>query len=255
MVEEDGADAVVAGPLAEAVGASVVFANGTAALDDVSVTLAARELVAVVGPSGCGKSTLVRLLAGLVAPTRGTVRTPADGIGIVFQHPTLLAWRTVVANVALPLELAGTAAGEATARSLAMLARVGLGDAARVYPAELSGGMRMRAALARALVTSPPILLLDEPFASVDELTRERLGEELVGLRALEELSALIVTHSVTEAVFLADRVLVMSTRPGRIVGEVVVPFGRTRAAELRAEPAFARVAGEVSRALRRAAA
>ena len=240
--------------VAEAVGASVVFANGTKALDDVSMALGAREIVSVVGPSGCGKSTLVRLLAGLLEPAPGRVQAPRDGIGIVFQQPTLLPWRTVTANVALPLELAGTRPGESTASALATLARVGLADFARVYPSELSGGMRMRAALARALVTGPRVLLLDEPFASLDELARERLAEELLALRSLETFAALLVTHSVAEAVFLGDRVLVMSARPGRIVAEVAVPFGRTRTAELRSEPAFARVTGEVSRCLRRAA-
>lgn len=232
-----------------------MFPSGTEALRDVTVALRPRELVAVVGPSGCGKSTLVRLLAGLVAPTSGTVRTPDDGIGIVFQQPTLLPWRTVVANVALPLELAGTASGEATARALATIARVGLGSFARAYPAELSGGMRMRAALARALVTAPSVLLLDEPFSSLDELTRETLAEELVALRGVQELSAVLVTHSVAEAVFLADRVVVLRAHPGRVVGEVAVPFSRARSTELRTDPAFARVTAEVSRILRSAAA
>jgi NitT/TauT family transport system ATP-binding protein len=241
--------------LAHATHASVVFANGTEALRDLSVALAPRELVAIVGPSGCGKSTLLRLLAGLLRPTRGEVAPPRDAVGIVFQQPRLLAWRTVVANVALPLELAGTAPGERTARALATLARVGLGDAARVYPVELSGGMRMRAALARALVTNPSVLLLDEPFASLDELTREQLAEELAALRGMQEITGCLVTHSVVEAVFLADRVLVMSPRPGRIVAEIAVPFGKGRSAELRADPAFARVTGAVSRELRRAAA
>lgn len=242
-------------PLAQALGVSVVFPNGTTALEDVSVALAPHEIVAVVGPSGCGKSTLVRVLAGLLAPSAGTVDVPRAQVGVVFQQPTLLPWRTVLANVALPLELAGGRRGEVTARALATLARVGLADFARGYPAELSGGMRMRAALARALVTTPQVLLLDEPFASLDELGRERLGEELLGLRALESFAAVLVTHSVAEAVFLGDRVLVMGPRPGRIVAEVPVPFGRTRSTELRADPAFGRVAAEVSRRLRSAGA
>jgi NitT/TauT family transport system ATP-binding protein len=254
-VEEDRTHAVVGAAVAEAAGASVVFANGTEALREVSIAIAPDELVAVVGPSGCGKSTLVRLLAGLIPPTRGTVRVPTGDLGIVFQQPTLLPWRTVVANVMLPLELAGSAGGGATARALATLARVGLGDVARAYPAELSGGMRMRVALARALVTRPRVLLLDEPFASLDELTRERLGEELVGLRTLEPFAALLVTHSVAEAVFLADRVLVMSPRPGRIVAEIAVPFGPARRIELPAEPAFARLVRDVSQRLRGAGA
>jgi NitT/TauT family transport system ATP-binding protein len=254
-VEEDRTHAVVGDAVAEAIGASVVFPTGTEALHEVSIALAPGELVAVVGPSGCGKSTLVRLLAGLIPPTRGSVRVPAGDLGIVFQQPTLLPWRTVVANVTLPLELVDAGGGEATARALATLARVGLGDAARAYPAELSGGMRMRAALARALVTQPRVLLLDEPFASLDELTRERLAEELGGLRTVEGFAALLVTHDVAEAVFLADRVLVLSPRPGRIVAEVAVPFGQKRSLELRAEPAFARLARDVSHRLREAGA
>jgi NitT/TauT family transport system ATP-binding protein len=253
-VEEDGTDAVVVAALASANGASVVFPNGTEALRDVTIALAPREMVAIVGPSGCGKSTLLRLLAGLIRPTRGEVAAPRDGVGIVFQQPTLLAWRTVVANVALPLELAGAPAGERTARALATLARVGLGDVARSYPVELSGGMRMRTSLARAVVTDPGVLFLDEPFASLDELTREQLAEELVAFRGMQEITGCLVTHSVAEAVFLADRVLVMSPRPGRIVAEIPVPFGRSRPAELRAEPQFAKLAGEVSRTLRRTA-
>ncbi|HXJ33154.1 MAG TPA: ABC transporter ATP-binding protein [Candidatus Eisenbacteria bacterium] len=241
--------------LAEATDVGVRFPNGTDALDGVSLRLGSGELVAVVGPSGCGKSTLLRVLAGLLAPTRGGVRTARGGVGIVFQQPTLLGWRTVVANVTLPLELAGVRPGEATARALAHLARVGLGDVARVFPIELSGGMRMRAALARALVTEPRLLLLDEPFASVDELTRERLGEDVVALRASQQFAALLVTHSVSEAVFLADRVLVMSARPGRIVGEIAVPFGRTRDAALRTSPEFAKIVGEIAARLRRAPA
>jgi NitT/TauT family transport system ATP-binding protein len=251
MVEENRTDAVVAA----ATGATVVYPSGTVALDDVSMTLKPRELVAVVGPSGCGKSTLLRLLAGLTTPTRGAITTPADAVGIVFQQPTLLPWRTVLMNVALPLELAGSPAGQATARSLATLARVGLADFARAYPSELSGGMRMRAALARALVTSPQVLLLDEPFSSLDELTREQLAEEMTTLRSLEGFAAVLVTHSVAEAVYLADRVLVMRARPGRIVAEIAVPFGRGRPAELRADPAFAKLTGQVSRTLRSAAA
>jgi NitT/TauT family transport system ATP-binding protein len=248
VVEEDGTDAV-----AEAAGAGVRFANGIVALDDVSLRLAPGEAVAVVGPSGCGKSTLVRLLAGLLDASRGRVRTASDAAGIVFQQPTLLPWRTVVANVALPRELAGVSPGAATAEALAALARVGLGDFTRVYPIELSVGMRMRAALARALVTNPRLLLLDEPFASVDELSRERLGEDLAVLCATAAFTLLLVTHSVSEAVFLADRVLVMRARPGTIVAEVQVPFGRRRDASLRATPEFTRVTTQVTALLRKA--
>jgi NitT/TauT family transport system ATP-binding protein len=254
-VEEDGTDARRVTALATATGIGVVFPNGVEALRDVSLALADGELLAIVGPSGCGKSTLVRVLAGLHAPSAGRVAVAAGATGIVFQQPTLLPWRTVVANVALPLELARAARGEATAKALAALAWVGLGDVARAFPFQLSGGMRMRAALARALVTTPRLLLLDEPFASLDEITRERLGEELLALRARHAFGACLVTHSVFEAVFLADRVLVMGARPGRVVADVRVPFGAARRPELRATPEFALVAGEVSARLRGAAA
>ena len=209
-------------------------------------------LPASSSPSGRrdAEVALLRVLAGLTRPTTGTVRTAEGAIGIVFQQATLLPWRTVLANVALPLELAGTPMGDATARALATIARVGLGSFARVYPNELSRGKRMRAALARALVTSPE-LLPGEPFSSIDELTRERLGEDLMALRASEELTALLVTHSTAEAVFLADRVLMMSPRPGEIAAEVPIPFGRTRTADLRATQEFARLAGHVSNLLR----
>lgn len=231
-----------------------MYPNGTEALRDVSLAVGPEEVVAVVGPSGSGKSTLLRLLAGLVAPTRGRVRTADGDVGIVFQQPTLLPWRTVVANVALPLELAGAGRGEATARALATLARVGLGDVARAYPVELSGGMRMRAALARALVVRPGLLFLDEPFASLDPVTRAELVEELATLRAFDGFAALLVSHDVGEAVFLADRVVVFRRHPGRLVGQVRVPFGKTRASELQATPPFAHAVREVMRLLREAA-
>jgi NitT/TauT family transport system ATP-binding protein len=237
--------------LAEAREVGVVFPNGVEAIRHVSIALAAGELVAVVGPSGCGKSTLLRVLAGLTKPTTGIVRRGDGALGIVFQQPTLLPWRTVLANVMLPLDLDGVAAGDATARALGSIARVGLGQFARVFPNELSGGMRMRAALARALVTSPELLLLDEPFSSTDELTRERLGEDLAALRGSGELTALLVTHSTAEAVFLADRVLVMSPRPGAIAAEIPIPFGRVRTADLRAKPEFAQTVAHVANVLR----
>jgi NitT/TauT family transport system ATP-binding protein len=246
-------------------GLDVVFPNGVAALRAVDCALAPGELVALVGPSGCGKSTLLRALAGLYAPSAGTVRVadrpPEEArrdvapIGVVFQQPRLLAWRTVARNVGLPLELSGLARSERAVRAAALLATVGLADFAGAYPHQLSGGMRMRVAVARALVHRPALLLMDEPFAALDELTRETLQEELLVLRARHRFTTLFVTHNVFEAVFLADRVLVMSARPGRIAAEVAVPFGPVRPAELRADPAFARLAGEVARHLRAGAA
>ena len=252
-------------PLAEVRGVGVRFPNDVEALCDVGCTLGRGELVALVGPSGCGKSTLLRVLAGLAAPTTGTVRVagqpPADArrdaapIGIVFQQPTLLAWRTVTRNTALPLELAGVARTTREADARALLETVGLADFADSYPHQLSGGMRMRVAVARALVHQPALLLMDEPFAALDELTRETLQEELLALRARHGFTTLFVTHNVFEAVFLADRVLVMTPRPGRITAEVAVPFGPTRHADLRADPAFAQLVGQVARRLRGASA
>jgi NitT/TauT family transport system ATP-binding protein len=239
----------------------LTFADGTAALRGVRLAVSSGEMVAVVGPSGCGKSTLLRVLAGLIEPSAGTVRLdggpPAvarrttSPIGIVFQQPRLLAWRTVARNVELPLELGGIAADERARRSADVLATLGLAEFTGAYPFALSGGMRMRAAVARALVTEPTLLLMDEPFAALDELTRERLQEELHALHVRRRFTAVLVTHAVAEAVFLADRVLVMSPRPGRISAEIAVPFGDTRAAALRADPEFARLTGEVSARLR----
>jgi len=252
-------------PLAAVRGVGVRFPNDVEALRGVDCTLRRGELVALVGPSGCGKSTLLRVLAGLAPPTTGTVeiasRPPAEArrdtapIGVVFQQPTLLAWRTVVRNTALPLELAGVSGATRDADARALLATVGLADFADAYPHQLSGGMRMRVAVARALVHRPALLLMDEPFAALDEITRETLQEELLALRARHGFTTLFVTHNVFEAVFLADRVLVMTPRPGRIAAEVAVPFGRERDAELRADPAFAQLAGQVARRLRGASA
>ena len=242
--------------------AALVHPNGVEALASVTLALAAGEVGAVVGPSGCGKSTLLRLLAGLATPTRGEVLVdgapPAvarPNVGVVFQQPTLLPWRTAVDNVALPLELAGVDAGTRRERAVATLAAVGLADGfAAARPRALSGGMRMRVALARALVTAPGLLLLDEPFGALDALTRETLQEELAALRVRRGFTAVLVTHDVAEAVFLADRVWVSSPRPGRIVAEVPTPFGRSRTAALRGDPAFARAVHDVRAALEAAA-
>jgi NitT/TauT family transport system ATP-binding protein len=254
-----------AAPLAEARGVGVRFATGVEALRDVSLGVAPGELVALVGPSGCGKSTLLRLLAGLATPTAGQVtlagRAPADArrdavrLGLVFQQATLLGWRSVIDNVGLPLELRGVPAAERARRVMPLLGLVGLGDVAASRPRQLSGGMRMRVALARALALEPALLLLDEPFAALDELLRMRLQEELLALRGRAGFAALLVTHSVFEAVFVADRVLVMHDRPGRIAAEVHVPFGLVRPASLRGTPDFARLAGEVSARLAEARA
>jgi NitT/TauT family transport system ATP-binding protein len=230
---------------------SKTFPDGTRAIDSVSLTVHSGELVAIVGPSGCGKSTLLRLASRLTAPTAGQISAAEGHLGYVFQDATLLPWRTVQRNVELLAELAGVARAERARRAADAIALTGLRGFEQHLPRALSGGMRMRVSLARALTMRPPIFLFDEPFGSLDEITRERLNGELLGLFERERFAGLFVTHSVTEATFLASRVLVMSSRPGRIVAEIDVPFHYPRPAELRFDAEFAAVAGEVSARLR----
>jgi NitT/TauT family transport system ATP-binding protein len=237
-----------------------VFEGGVVAVDGVDLEVRSGELVAIVGPSGCGKSTLLRLVAGLDAPQGGSVTVAARGadagrqgrISFVFQDAHLLPWRTVQRNVELPLELAGVGRSERTAAASRRIAQVGLADAALRYPAQLSGGMRMRASLARALVTDPELLLLDEPFAAVDEITRQYLDEQLLALWAERRITVLFVTHSIAEAAFLAERVVVLSPRPARVVAEVAGLGPGPRTAALRADPAFHRLVGTLHEALAR---
>jgi NitT/TauT family transport system ATP-binding protein len=225
------------------------------ALAGIDLAVSAGDFVALLGPSGCGKSTLLRLVAGLDRPERGVVRGDSAHIGMVFQDAHLLPWRDVRANVELPLELLRRPSAERRARAQAAIAQVGLGDAARRYPAELSGGMRMRASLARALVTEPRLLLLDEPFAALDELTRMALDDELRRLWREAGLTVLFVTHSIAEAAYLAERVVVLSRRPARMVLDHRLALPAERTAALRAEPVFARETGVLQEALRRGAA
>ena len=225
------------------------------ALAGIDLAVDAGEFVALLGPSGCGKSTLLRLVAGLDHPERGAVRADTAHVGMVFQDAHLLPWRDVRANVELPLELLGRTAGERRVRAAAAIAQVGLGDAAGRYPAELSGGMRMRASLARALVTEPRLLLLDEPFAALDELTRMALDDELRRLWREAGLTVLFVTHSIAEAAYLAERVVVLSRRPAQMVLDHRVALPAERTAALRAEPAFGHETGVLQEALRRGAA
>ncbi len=227
------------------------FDDGTLALLPVSFSVLPGEFVAIVGPSGCGKSTLLRLAAGLTAPSTGTLAVGARNVGYVFQDPTLLPWRSVRRNVELLGELHGVPKPARRAAAEAAITTVGLAGFEDKYPRALSGGMRMRASLARALTMSPDVFLFDEPFGAVDEITRERLNDELLGLFQARRFAALFVTHSVTEAAFLATRVLVMSERPGRILTDLAVPFGYPRSPELRYDPAFAQVTGTISAALR----
>jgi NitT/TauT family transport system ATP-binding protein len=228
------------------------YPDRTHAIQDVSMRLAAREFISVVGASGCGKSTLLRIASGLMQPTGGTALNHATGqTGYVFQDPTLLPWRSVVRNVELLTELHRLPRAERRRRADAAIERVGLSEFARHKPAALSGGMRMRASLARTLALSPRLLLLDEPFGALDELTRERLGEQLAELFAADRFAALLVTHSVVEAVYLSSRVLVMSPRPGTIVAEVPVPFDYPRPPEIRFSTEFTAVAARISKSLR----
>ena len=267
------------------------FASGQLGVRDVSLSVRRGELIALVGPSGCGKSTLLRMIAGLMAPTAGTLmasggRQPPDAnclaqrgradsnasdsnasgglrpplaisprIAFVFQDSNLLPWRTVFDNIRLPLELRGAPWSEQVTAVESSLKLIGLKpDDAAKRPRMLSGGMRMRVSLARALVTHPELLLLDEPFAALDDLLRQQLNEELLRIWTEQHWTGVFVTHNVSEAVFLSQRVLVMSQSPGTIVADIAVPFGHPRDPELRSMPEFARLTGEVSRRLREAA-
>jgi NitT/TauT family transport system ATP-binding protein len=223
-------------------------------LERVDLDVADGEFVTLVGPSGCGKSTVLRLMAGLLQPTAGWVELPGDPrIALVFQEPNLLPWRTVRENIGLPLELLGVDSGETERRVSESLELIGFGTPdVQKRPRELSGGMRMRVSLARALVTEPDVLLLDEPFAALDDLLREQLNEELLAIHRERGTTALFVTHNVSEAVFLSDRVVVMPAVAGGTFSEVAVDFPRPRTASLRAEAEFAGLAGEVSARLRR---
>lgn len=236
------------------------FGSGLQALDGVNLDLGRGDFVSLVGASGCGKSTLLRILSGLLPAGTGEVavggRDPLDArqsrhaCGFVFQSPNLLPWRTVLGNVSLPLELGGVPASQRKERSLDWIARVGLSDFAHSWPAQLSGGMKMRVSIARALANRPSLLLMDEPFAALDDITRAMLQEDILRLRESERFTTLFVTHNVSEAVFLSDRVAVMTPRPGRITREVKTDFGARRDGDLRGDPVFAAKVREIGRLL-----
>jgi NitT/TauT family transport system ATP-binding protein len=217
------------------------FDSGPEVLADLTLAAAPGDFIALIGPSGCGKTTCLRLLAGLTPPTTGVITmdgvAPAvarDRLAFIFQEPTLLPWLTSRRNVELPLRLRGVPSVERASTALELLRRVDLEPAAALYPRQLSGGMKMRVSLARALTRSPGLLLLDEPFAALDEMTRNRLNEDLLRLRETAPFTAFFVTHSVSEAVFLANRLVVLAANPGRIAAELPVPFAYPRTAKLR---------------------
>lgn len=251
-------------PLIAARHVTMDYGPARVVLEGIHCDVQRGEFVALLGPSGCGKSTLLRLVAGLIPVTSGSLtvggQDPAEArrsqkLAFVFQDPNLLPWRTVAANIALPLELSGQTRQEQSQAVDDILPLIGLmPDDARKRPRNLSGGMRMRVSLARALVTHPDLLLLDEPFAALDDVLRQQLNEELVRIWLARSWTGLFVTHNVAEAVFLAQRVIVMSSRPGRIAADVRIPFPYPRESELRADPGFARLCGDLSQQLREAA-
>jgi NitT/TauT family transport system ATP-binding protein len=232
------------------------FASGLQALSDVSLQVGEGEFVSLLGPSGCGKSTVLRLAAGLESASAGRVDSPALAsagparTSFVFQEPTLMPWASVYDNVWLPLRLAGARRGAADAAVRGALALVGLADFALAYPGELSGGMKMRTSIARALVTQPRVLLMDEPFAALDEITRQKLNDDLLAGWASRQFAVLFVTHSVFEAVYLSQRVLVMSSRPGCVIADVAIDEAYPRHPGFRLSGRYAGFCRELSQAL-----
>ena len=229
--------------------------NGVHALDRINLTVKEGQFAAIIGASGCGKSTLLKIMAGLIPPSAGqvsldgtAVRGPRDDIGMMFQQATLLPWRTSIENVLLPIEIRDGAKAARTREDLAveLLALVGLSGFEKAYPGELSGGMAQRVAICRMLITEPSVLLLDEPFGALDELTRERMNEELKRICAERNATAFMVTHSIAEAVFMADVLFVMSTRPGRIAEVVTIDLPRDRAFSVTTEPHFGEIVQHV---------
>ena len=235
-----------------------VYDNGVAALGPLDLDVRRGEFVSLLGPSGCGKSTALRLIAGLTTPSSGVVGVSqaanetraGHAVGFVFQEPTLMPWASVQDNVRLPLKLAGMPATEADRRISEALAQVGLSEFAAAYPRELSGGMKMRVSLARALVTRPDILLMDEPFAALDEITRFRLNNDLLELWRKLNMTVIFVTHSVFESVYLSQRVVVMSSRPGRVSAEFRIDTPEPRVEDFRMSASYAAYCREVSQAL-----
>ena len=250
-------------PLLRVSSIAKTFTTGTTALADINLTIYPGEFISLLGPSGCGKSTLLKLIAGLAAPSSGlidwpqsaydAVGNPEPALGFVFQEPTLLPWRTVAENVYLPLLLAGVPKKAARERVDEALNQVGLHGFSASYPRQLSGGMKMRVSIARALVTAPKILLMDEPFAALDEITRSKLNDELLGLFGGRGLTVVFVTHSVYESVFLSSRIVVLSSRPGRITAELAIETPYPRSEDFRTSAQYNQQCRMVSAALRHA--
>lgn len=235
------------------------FANGTVAIRDMSLTIREGEFVSFLGPSGCGKSTALKMISGLLSVSGGQLAVnghpPGQGsdsadIGFVFQDATLMPWATVFDNVYLPLKLNGLGKAEARSRVDEALAMVGLAKFAKAYPRELSGGMKMRVSIARAMVTRPKLLLMDEPFAALDEMTRAKLNDEVLSLWRSHGLTVIFVTHSVFESVYLSSRVVVMAARPGRVVHDIALPDSQARTAAYRMTPEYTESCRMVSNAL-----
>ncbi|WP_294181379.1 ABC transporter ATP-binding protein [uncultured Schumannella sp.] len=238
-------------PLLDFENVEMTFPNGTVALHSVDLKVRRGEFVTVVGPSGCGKSTLLRIASGLERASDGTATLDTDRIGYVFQDATLLPWRNVMANVELLAELQWDTMAVRRKKAQEAIDLVGLSGFEKHLPKQLSGGMRMRTSLARSLTLDPELFLFDEPFGALDEITRERLNDELIKLFAEKRFGGLFITHSVSEAVYLSTRVIVMSGRPGTIVDEFEVPFDMPRDPEIRFTGEFAELVGKVSHALR----
>ena len=242
---------------------SKVFSNGTLALKGMSLDVQSGEFISLLGPSGCGKSTALRIIAGLGAPSSGQVAWPSSKInskglpegdvGFVFQEPTLMPWSTVFGNVYLPLKLRGVSKADARDAVMQQLANVGLADFAKAYPRELSGGMKMRVSIARALVTQPKLLLMDEPFAALDEITRQKLNDDVLELWTRTRVTVIFVTHSVFESAYLSNRIVVMRARPGQVYTDLPIAQPETRDADYRVSEFYRANCQTVSDALQRA--
>jgi NitT/TauT family transport system ATP-binding protein len=245
-------------PQIQLAGVSKRYANTGMVLQAIDLTIPKGEFVTIIGPSGCGKSTILKLVSGLTPPTQGTIQvdgmSPKNAreiISYIFQDATLLPWRPVEQNVGLGLELEGSGKAQRQEKIAALLKLVGLEHVANVYPRELSGGMKMRVSIARALATSPKLLLMDEPFAALDEMSRDRLNEELLRLRDEQKWTGIFVTHSVEEAVFLSSQIVVLAPHPGRVHARFTIDLPFPRTAELRETPRFGAMVAEVSHTLR----